>query len=130
MKIKHPIVSSLNHNRKLFFIMSIFFFFIQTTDRMKMEIETEIKVEMEMEMEIEMEMEMEKNPDFTVSATSRRNPVSRKRNTNFEIHSFPSSDTFFTFFFRSSEMLLWEALQASVLIGVPSTRRMWPGISV
>lgn len=45
---------------------------------MKMEIETEIKVEMEMEMEIEMEMEMEKNPDFTVSATSRRNPVSRK----------------------------------------------------
>lgn len=110
--------------------MSIFFFFIQTTDRMKMEIETEIKVEMEMEMEIEMEMEMEKNPDFTVSATSRRNPVSRKRNTNFEIHSFLSSDTFFTFFFRSSEMLLWETLQASVLIGVPSTRRMWPGISV
>lgn len=45
-----------------------------------MEIETEIKVEMEMEIE----MEMEKNPDFTVSATSRRNPVSRKRNTNLE----------------------------------------------
>lgn len=93
---------------------------------MKMEIETEIKVEMEMEIE----MEMEKNPDFTVSATSRRNPVSRKRNTNLEFHSFLSSDTFFTFFFRSSEMLLWETLQAPVLIGVPSTWRMWPRISV
>lgn len=95
---------------------------------MKMEIETEIKVEMKMEMEIE--MEMGKNPDFIVSATSRRNPVSRKRNTNLEIHSFPSSDTFFTFFFRSSEMLLRETLQAPVLVGVPSTWRMWPGISV
>lgn len=84
---------------------------------MKMEIETEIKVEMKMELEIE--MEMEKNPHFTISAT--RNPVSRKRNTNLEIYSFPSSDTFFTFFFRSSEMLLRETLQAPVLVGVPST---------